>query len=53
MGIIKWGDEDVSWQSIQSITISESYYDTHQRFYADETTGSAMPIHINLQNPRP
>jgi hypothetical protein len=45
--IIEWRVEDVSWRSIQVITISESCYDTYQHFENDETTRPIVTIHTN------
>ncbi len=47
MGIVWWKGGNVSWQSIQIITISIFDYDTHQCFDDDETARPNMLIHIN------
>jgi len=43
----KWRGRDVSWQSIQLITILESCYDTRQCFDDGETARLAIVIHTN------
>ncbi len=53
VGIIKWRGGDVSWQSIQIITISISDYDTRQCFDDNETIGPTMRIHINERSLKP
>jgi hypothetical protein len=53
VGIIGWGGRNVSWQSIQVITISIFGCDIHRHFDDGEIAGLAMPIHINERNLKP
>ncbi len=47
LGIIEWRGGDVSWQSIQVITILESCCDTRRHFDDNETVGLAIVMHTN------